>query len=126
MRSPGGWQRALNRITAATNAAQRRAWAAIQAQHGALPGIRIPDKILDGGPIRLDASVVACHSPDKQEGAEPDFMGFGLLAHCWLIATTPPSRWPEKMRIFARRERPTPVPSSPCPRPKTAGATACR
>jgi Transposase DDE domain group 1 len=80
----GGGQRALGRITAAVNAARRRAWAAIEARHGALPGIRIADKILDGVTcIRLDASVVTCHS-DK-EGAEPNFKGFGLhplLAYC--------------------------------------------
>ena len=29
------------------------------------------------------------------------------------------------MRVFARRERPIPAPSSPCSRPKTAGGTAC-
>jgi Transposase DDE domain group 1 len=74
----GGGQRALGRITAAVNAARRRAWAAIEARHGALPGIRIADKTLGGVTcIRLDASVVACHS-DK-EGAEPNFKGFGLL-----------------------------------------------
>src|SRR5262249_26682037 len=54
------------------------------ARHGALPGIRIADKVLGGVTgIRLDASVVACHR-DK-EGAEPNFTGFGLhplLAYC--------------------------------------------
>jgi hypothetical protein len=76
--------RAPGRITAAVNAARRRAWAAAAARHGALPGIRVADKMLDGVTcIRLDASVVSCHS-DK-EGAEPNFKGFGLhplLAYC--------------------------------------------
>jgi Transposase DDE domain group 1 len=76
-RAPGG-------ITAAVNAARRRAWAGIAARHGAIPGIRIADKTLAGMTcIRLDASVVTCHS-DK-EGAEPNFKGFGLhplLAYC--------------------------------------------
>jgi hypothetical protein len=73
-----GGDRALGKITAAVNAARRRAWAAAVARHGALPGIRIADKTLDGVTcIRLDASVVACHS-DK-EGAEPNFKGFDLL-----------------------------------------------
>ena len=73
-----GGERALGRITAAVNAARRRAWAGIGARHGALPCIRVADKMLDGVTcIRLDASVVACHS-DK-EGAEPNFKGFGLL-----------------------------------------------
>src|SRR5262249_39105765 len=73
----GGGERALGKITAAVNAARRRAWAGIAARHGALPGIRIADKVLGGVTgIRLDASVVAGHR-DK-EGAEPNFTGFGL------------------------------------------------
>ncbi len=76
--------RALGRITAAVNGARRRAWAGIEARHGALPGIRVADKMLHGVTcIRLDASVVTCHS-DK-EGAEPNFKGFDLhplLAYC--------------------------------------------
>jgi len=79
-----GGQRALGRLTAAVNAARRRAWAAAVARHGALPGIRVADKILGGVTcIRLDASVVGCHS-DK-EGAAANFKGFGLhplLAYC--------------------------------------------
>src|SRR5215472_14860889 len=55
--------RALGKITAAVNAARRRAWAGITARHGALPGVRVADKALDGVTcIRLDASVVTCHS----------------------------------------------------------------
>jgi len=77
-------ERALGKITTAVNAARRRAWAGIAARHGALPGVRVADKTLDGvACIRLDASVVTCHS-DK-EGAEPNFKGFGLhplLAYC--------------------------------------------
>ena len=79
-----GGERALGRIGAAVSTARRRAWAGIEARHGALPGIRVADKTLDGVTcIRLDASVVTCHS-DK-EGAEPNFKGFGLhplLAYC--------------------------------------------
>ena len=79
-----GGGRALGKVTAAVNGARRRAWAAAAARHGALPGIRVADKMLAGVTcIRLDASVVACHS-DKQ-GAEPNFKGFGLhplLAYC--------------------------------------------
>jgi hypothetical protein len=79
-----GGQRALGKITAAVNSARRRAWAAAVARHGALPGVRVADKVLEGVTcIRLDASVVTCHS-DK-EGAEPNFKGFGLhplLAYC--------------------------------------------
>jgi hypothetical protein len=56
--------------------------------------------VLDGVTcIRLDASVVTCHS-DK-EGAEPNFKGFGLLTElpevssqfrgrvAWVLATVP-------------------------------------
>ena len=79
-----GGPRAQARITAAVNAARRRAWAGIEARHGALPGVRVADKVLDGVTcIRLDATVTPAHS-DK-EGAEPNFKGFGhhpLLAYC--------------------------------------------
>jgi hypothetical protein len=58
-----GGERALGRLTAAVNAARRRAWAAAAARHGAIPGVRVADKTLEGVIcIRLDASVVACHS----------------------------------------------------------------
>jgi hypothetical protein len=68
-----GGGRALVRVSAAVNAARR---AGIEARHGALPGVRVADKALDGVTcLRLDASVVPCHS-DK-EGAEPNFKGFG-------------------------------------------------
>jgi hypothetical protein len=80
----GGGDRALGRIAAAVNAARRRAWAAAVTRHGALPGIRVADKTLEGVTcVRLDATVVTCHS-DK-EGAEPNFKGFGLhplLGYC--------------------------------------------
>jgi hypothetical protein len=79
-----GGSRPLARVTAAVNASRRRAWAAAAARHGALPGVRAADKMLEGVTcIRLDASVVTAHS-DK-ELAEPNFKGFGhhpLLAYC--------------------------------------------
>jgi hypothetical protein len=79
-----GGERSLNKVTAAVNTARRRSWAGITARHGQLPGVRIADKVLVGVTcIRLDASVVTCHS-DK-ELAEPNFKGFGyhpLLAYC--------------------------------------------
>ena len=72
------------RITAAVNAARRKAWAGIAARHGGLPGVRVADKVLDGVTcIRLDASVVTCYS--EKELAEANFKGFGyhpLLAFC--------------------------------------------
>jgi Transposase DDE domain group 1 len=77
-------ERMLGRVTAAVNAARRAAWAGIAARHGSLPGVRMADRVLDGVTcIRLDASVVTCHS-DK-ELAEPNFKGFGyhpLMAYC--------------------------------------------
>ncbi len=51
-----GGPRAQARITRAVNAARRRAWVAIVARHGALPGVKIADKVLEGVTcIRLDA-----------------------------------------------------------------------
>jgi hypothetical protein len=59
-----GGSRALTRVTAAVTAARRVAWAQIVARHGALPGVRVADKVLEGVIcLRLDASVVPCHSP---------------------------------------------------------------
>jgi hypothetical protein len=79
-----GGERSLGRVTAAVNAARRQAWAGIAARHGSLPGVAMADRVLAGVTcIRLDASVVTCHS-DK-ELAEPNFKGFGyhpLLAYC--------------------------------------------
>ena len=76
--------RADRRITAAVNTARRHAWAQITARHGALPGVRLADKMLDGVVcIRLDATVTLAHS-DKQF-AEANFKGYGhhpLLAAC--------------------------------------------
>jgi hypothetical protein len=88
-----GARRAQAGITRAVNAARRRAWAAIGARHGALPGVRIAGKVLEGVTcLRLDASVVACHS--GKAGAEPDLKGFGLHPLGWWCDNTgePPGR----------------------------------
>jgi len=59
-----GGPRAQARITRAVNAARRRPWAGIEARHGAIPGIKVAGKTLDGVTcIRLDATVVTAHSP---------------------------------------------------------------
>src|SRR6267154_967902 len=72
----GGGTRAEERITVAVNAARRHAWAQVVARHGALPGVRLADKTLEGVTcIRLDATVTFAHS-DK-ELAEAGFKGFG-------------------------------------------------
>ena len=69
-----GGERALARITGAVNAARRAAWAQIVARHGALPGVRVADKVLEGVTcLRLDATVVPCHS-DKERG-RAEFQG---------------------------------------------------
>jgi Transposase DDE domain group 1 len=85
-----GGGRALARITAAVNAARRQAWAGIEARHGGIPGIAVADKTLDGVTgLRLDATVVTCHS--GKQGAEPNFRGFGLHPlGCWCDNTGEP------------------------------------
>jgi hypothetical protein len=85
-----GGGRALARVTAAVNAARRVAWTQIEARHGALPGVAIADKVLEGVTcLRLDATVVACHS--EKQGAEPNFKGFGLHPlGCWCDNTGEP------------------------------------
>ena len=79
-----GGGRTASGVTAAVNAARRRAWAQIEARHGRIPGIRVADKVLDGViGIRLDATVTPAHS--GKEGAEPNFKGYGhhpLLSYC--------------------------------------------
>jgi hypothetical protein len=59
------WGKQADRqITTAVNAARRHAWAQVIARHGALPGIRLADKTLEGVTcIRLDATVTFAHSP---------------------------------------------------------------
>jgi Transposase DDE domain group 1 len=77
-------ERAGRRVTAAVSAARRFAWTQVAARHGALPGVRLADRTLEGVTcIRLDATVVTAHS-DK-ELAEGNFKGYGhhpLLAVC--------------------------------------------
>ena len=79
-----GGARADRRVTAAVSMARRHAWAQVAARHGALPGVRLADKMLDGVVcIRLDATVTFAHS-DK-ELAEANFKGYGhhpLVAVC--------------------------------------------
>lgn len=79
-----GGTRTAKKVTAAVNTARRHAWDQVVARHGALPGVRIADKTLDGVTcVRIDATVTAAHS-DK-ELAEANFKGFGhhpLQAYC--------------------------------------------
>jgi Transposase DDE domain group 1 len=85
-----GGSGALARIMAAVNAARRKAWAGIETRHGAIPGIAVADRKLEGVTgLRLDATVVACHS--EKQGAEPNFKGFGLHPlGCWCDNTGEP------------------------------------
>jgi hypothetical protein len=76
---PTAW-RTLKEIalggTRAVKTARRHAWAQVAARYGALPGVRLADRTLDGVIcIRLDATVTAAHS-DK-ELAEANFKGYG-------------------------------------------------
>ena len=89
-----GGTRADRRITAAVNTARRHAWAQVAARHGALPGVRLADRTLDGVVcIRLDATVTTAHS-DK-ELAEANFKGYGHHPLARRSAITPAgSRWP--------------------------------
>jgi Transposase DDE domain group 1 len=58
-----GDARADRRVTAAVSMARRHAWAQVAERHGALPGVRLADKVLDGVVcIRLDATVTVAHS----------------------------------------------------------------
>ena len=79
-----GGARADRRITAAVNTARRHAWAQAAARHGALPGVRLADRTLEGVTcVRLDATVTFAHS-DK-ELAAANFKGYGhhpLVAVC--------------------------------------------
>ena len=68
------------------NSARRTAWAHIVNRHGALPGVRVADKVLqDVTCLRLDASVVPCHSPVLGKGTRRisrDTAYHPLLAYC--------------------------------------------
>ncbi len=81
------------RIAAAVNAARRVAWAGAEARHGAIPGIAVADKTLEGVIcLRLDATVVACALGQARRRAQ--FQGL-WPAPAWAAgATTPASRWP--------------------------------
>jgi hypothetical protein len=80
----GGGAATARKLTAAVNAARRRAWAQAAARHGTLPGVRVADKVLAGVTcIRLDATVTFAHSDKELAGA--NFKGFGhhrLDAYC--------------------------------------------
>jgi hypothetical protein len=79
-----GGERLNRKVTTAIGRARRRAWERAEARHGALPPVRVADKVIEGVTcIRLDATVITAHS-DK-EGAEANFKGYGhhpLLATC--------------------------------------------
>ena len=79
-----GGSRAKRRITAAVNMARRQAWAQVAARHGALPGVRMADKRLDGVVCsRLDTTVTLAHS--GKQFAEANFQGYGLSSAAGLL-----------------------------------------
>jgi Transposase DDE domain group 1 len=86
-----GGGRTQPRITRAVTAARRSAWAGIEARHGAMPGVAVAGKVLEGVTcLRLDVTVVTAHL-DSKEGAEPNFKGFGLHPlGCWCDNTGEP------------------------------------
>lgn len=43
-----GGEKTARKVVAAVNAARRPAWAAIEARHGGLPGVRVADRVLAG------------------------------------------------------------------------------
>ena len=80
-----GGDKTAARVAKAVRAARRTAWTQIAGRHGGLPGVRMADRVLTGVTcIRLDASIVICHSEKQQ--ASPTFkrtFGFHpLLAYC--------------------------------------------
>ena len=80
-----GGDKTAAQVAGAVAGARRVAWARIAARHGGLPGVRMAGKTLQGVTcIRLDASIVICHS--EKEQASPTFkktFGFyPLLAYC--------------------------------------------
>ena len=87
-----GGPQALTRITRAVNGARRQAWAAIEARHGALPGVRIADKVLQGVTcIRLDATVTPAL---RIRSWRSRISRVSAIIPCSGTAITPVSRWP--------------------------------
>ena len=59
-----GGTRTDKKLAAAISVARHAAWAQVVARHGALPGVRVADKTLQGVTcIRIDATVTPAHSP---------------------------------------------------------------
>jgi hypothetical protein len=88
-----GEKRAERRVTAAVSAARRFAWAQVAARHGALPGVRLADRTLEGVIcIRLDATVVtASWIRNSRKGISK----VTAIIRCWRCAITRAgSRWP--------------------------------
>src|SRR5262249_1739884 len=67
-----GSDRALARVSGAVTAARARAGGGDRDRHGALAGVQIADQVLEGVIcLRLDASVVPCHSPALATRSSP-------------------------------------------------------
>jgi hypothetical protein len=67
--------RQRERVTAAMNAARRRAWSGSQARHGAIPGVAIADKVLNGVTcVRLD--IRSWREEGRRGGSSPKIIHF--------------------------------------------------
>ena len=72
------------KLTAAISAARCYAWAQVVARHGALPGVRVADKSLQGVTcIRLDATVTPAHCGERAGRGE--FQTFRPLSAAGLL-----------------------------------------
>jgi hypothetical protein len=93
----------LGRVSAARARIRRRVWTLVEARHGALPAVKIADRVLDGWTcIRLDSSLVACHSEKQQ--ASPTYKGsFGHHPLAGWCDNKPASR--VGLRVSSRRTR---------------------
>ena len=79
-----GGARADRRITQAVNTARRHAWAQVTARHGALPGVRLADKMLEERDLR-PAGRLSRALPFGQTRGRGEFQGLRhhpLLAYC--------------------------------------------
>ena len=116
-----GGQRTASGVTAAVNAARRRAWAQIEARHGRIPGIRVADKVLDGViGIRLDATVTPAHSPARK--ARSRISKVTAITHCCPTVTIRTNRWPG----CCARAAPAPTPPPTTSRCWTRPSPRCR
>lgn len=87
-----GGDGALERITGAVDTARRQAWAGVVARHGALPGVRMADRVLE----QVTASGWTRRSPRRTQTrswrSRTSRASATIL--CCLTVTIRASRWP--------------------------------